>query len=74
MVAPDPKNFPSTSLEGFQRVCNTKFGFWTSIEALKQVGDTVDCTIVYLPYYYYMFNLAYVISNNNPYKRFINFL
>ncbi|KAJ9586735.1 hypothetical protein L9F63_019673 [Diploptera punctata] len=74
MIAPDPKNIPSTSLEGLQRVCSTKYAFWTSVEELKRVGDAVDCNIAILPKYSYMFNLAYVIRDHNPYRKFLNFL
>ncbi|KAJ4445618.1 hypothetical protein ANN_12300 [Periplaneta americana] len=72
MIAPDPKNIPSSSLEGLQRVCNTRYAFWTSMEAIKEVGDAIDCNIAFLTYYY-MFNLAMVITENNPYRRLINY-
>jgi hypothetical protein len=72
MVAPNPKNIVNTSLEGLQRVCNTKYAFWTSVENVKEVGGSVDCNIAFLTYSY-IFNLAMIVAGNNPYRRLLNY-
>jgi hypothetical protein len=72
MIAQDPKNIVNTNLEGLQRVCDTKYAFWTSIEAVKEIGDSVDCNIAFLTYSY-IFNLAMIVTDNNPYRRLLNY-
>jgi hypothetical protein len=72
MVASDPKNIVNTSLEGLQRVCNTKYAFWTSMEAVKEDGHAVDCNIAFLTYSH-IFYLAMVVTKNNPYRSLINY-
>jgi len=72
MIAPDPKNIVNTSLEGVQRVCDSKYAFWTSIEAVKQVGDAVDCSIAFLKYRYSL-NLAMILTSGSPYRSLINY-
>ncbi|PNF38345.1 hypothetical protein B7P43_G10524 [Cryptotermes secundus] len=70
-IVPDPKNIVNTSLEGLQRVCNAKYAFWTSVEAVKEVGDSIDCNIAFLTYSHIL-NLAMIVTYNNPYRRLIN--
>ncbi|PSN34365.1 Ionotropic receptor 142 [Blattella germanica] len=74
MIAPDPANIPTTYLEGLQRVCKMKYAFMTSMEFVKQAGDVIGCNVAFLPEYSHLFNYAYVIRENSPYKRIINFL
>jgi len=71
MIAPDLKNIVNTSLEGMQRVCNSKYAFWTSTEAVKEVGDAVDCSVAFLQYSY-SFNLAIILTSRSPYRSLIN--
>jgi hypothetical protein len=72
IIAPDPNNIVNTSSEGLQRLCSTRYAFWTSMEALKEVGDLVDCNIAFLSYSY-VFTLGMVVSENNPYRRLLNY-
>jgi hypothetical protein len=72
MIASDANNIVNTSLEGLQRVCSTKYAFWTSIEAVKEVGDLVDCNLAFLTYSY-VFILGMAVTENNPYKRLLNY-
>ena len=72
MIAPDPKNIVNTSLEGMQRVCDSKYAFWTSIDSVKEVGDAVDCSIAFLKYTY-NFNLAMILTRRSPYRSLLNY-
>jgi hypothetical protein len=72
IIAPDPDNIVNTNLEGLQRVCTTKYAFWTSMEAVEEVGDLMDCNIAFLSYTY-AFILGMVITENNPYRRLLNY-
>jgi hypothetical protein len=72
MIAPNRKNTVNTSLEGMQRVCNSKYAFWTSIEAVNEVGDAVDCSISFLKYSY-SFNLAMILNRRSPYRSLLNY-
>jgi hypothetical protein len=71
MIAPDPKNIVNTTLEGMQRVCDSKYAFWTSTEAVKVVGDAVDCSVAFLQYSY-SFNLAMILTTGSPYRSLLN--
>jgi hypothetical protein len=71
-IAPNPKNVVNTSLDGMQRVCDSKYAFWTSIEAVKEVGDSIDCNIAFLTYSY-SFNLAMILTSGSPYRRLLNY-
>ena len=62
----------NTSLEGMQRVCDSKYAFWTSIEAVKEVGDAVDCSVAFLTYSY-SFNFAMILTNSSPYTGLLNY-
>lgn len=72
MIASDPKNIVNTSLEGMQRVCDSKYAFWTSIESVREVGDMVDCNIAFLEYSY-NFNLAMILIRRSPYRSLLNY-
>ncbi|XP_021942723.1 glutamate receptor 1-like [Zootermopsis nevadensis] len=72
IIEPDPNNIVDTNLEGFRRVCTTKYAFWTSLEAVKEVGDLVNCNIALLSYSY-VFMLGMVVTDNNPYRRLLNY-
>jgi hypothetical protein len=72
MVAPNSKNIVNTSLEGLQRVCDTKYAFWINMEGVEGYGGVVDCNIAFLTYSY-TFNLAMITTGNNPYRRLLNY-
>jgi len=72
MIASDPKNIVNTTLEGVQRVCDSKYAFWTSIEAVKEVEDAVGCSIAFLKYNYSS-NLAMILTRGSPYRSFLNY-
>ena len=55
-----------------QRVCNSKYAFWTSTEAVKEVGDAVDCSIASL-HYSYNVNLAMILTMRSPYRSLLNY-
>ena len=55
-----------------QRVCASKYAFWTSVEAVKEVGDAVDCSIAFLQYSY-SFNLAMILTMRSPYRSLLNY-
>jgi hypothetical protein len=54
-----------------QRVCDSKYAFWTSTEAVNEVGDLVDCSIAFLEYSY-SFNLAMILTRRSPYRSLLN--
>jgi hypothetical protein len=72
MIAPHPNNIVNTNLEGMQRVCDSKYAFWTSTEAVKEVGDAVNCSIAFLQYSY-SFNLAMILTRRSPYRSLLNY-
>jgi hypothetical protein len=72
MIEPDPKNIVNTSLEGIQRVCDNKYAYWTSIQAIKEVEDLVDCSVAFLEYSY-TFNLAMILKKRSPYRSLLNY-
>jgi hypothetical protein len=55
-----------------QRVCDSKYAFWTSIEAVKEVGDAVDCSLASLTYSH-SFNFAMILTNSSPYTGLLNY-
>ena len=67
-----PKNAVSTILEGMQRVCNSKYAFWTDEEAVKEVGDAVDCRVAFLKFNY-TFNMAMILTKKSPYRSLLNY-
>jgi hypothetical protein len=72
MIDPNRKNTVNTTLEGMQRVCNSKYAFWTSIEAVSEVGDAVDCSMSFLTYSY-RFDLAMILTRRSPYRSLLNY-
>jgi len=62
----------NTSLEGMQRVCDKKYAFWTSIQAMKEVEDLVDCSVAFLKYGY-TFNLAMILNRRSHYRSLLNY-
>jgi hypothetical protein len=71
MIAQNSKNLVNTILEGMQRVCNSKYAFWTSIEAVNE-GDAEDCSISYLPHSYSV-KLAMILTKRSPYRSLLNY-
>jgi hypothetical protein len=61
----------NTNLEGMQRVCDKKYGFWAFAGAMKEVEDLVDCSVAYLDYTYAL-NLAMVLTKRSPYRSLLN--
>jgi hypothetical protein len=72
MIVPDPNNIVNTTLEGVQRVCDSKYAFWTSTDAVKEVGDAVDCSLAFLTYSYSS-HLAMILTRGSPYRSLLNY-
>ncbi|KAJ9596881.1 hypothetical protein L9F63_012137 [Diploptera punctata] len=73
LMEPDPKNFPTTTLEGLRRVCSMKYVFVAQTTRVQAVADQIPCRIVDLPATSVHVNLAIPFSKGNPYRGIINY-
>jgi hypothetical protein len=68
----DPKNFPKTDADGFQRVCDEKYAYMAPTEYVVPVIEAANCDVVPLAKQYFQASLAFALSNDSEYKNLIN--
>jgi hypothetical protein len=68
----DPKNFPATTLEGFQRVCFTTFTFVEEMSRVQHIRNNIPCKIVDLPATTIRVNLGIAFAKGSPYRDVMN--
>ncbi|XP_021924488.1 probable glutamate receptor [Zootermopsis nevadensis] len=72
IMTKDPKNFPKTDEDGFQRICNEKYAYMAPTEYVVSVIEAANCDVVPLPRQYFEKILAIALPSDSEYKNLIN--
>jgi hypothetical protein len=68
----DPKNFPKTEEDAFQRVCDETYAYMAPTVYVASFIKTAKCVVVPLPTHYFETSFAIALSNDSEYKNLFN--